>query len=285
MRTKNVFYLLLVVIVLSACSGRKQLLTFWQPDIKSGETKMTGYHFESKLRWLSSNDSEYLYFDIYCTDPLVQQRLIRSGVTVYLDTAARKQEYVYFKYPLMRVGQAGRSGRQGNYRQQNYSRNPGISKEVIELVNTSPVYWQSGKVWLLEDPLSDSTLFKSSASIDSVNNLKLSVAVPLTALHPAGLDGLDRISVGISLLGQSGMPGMSGQRGGQQSMATGGGGRSGGGGGRGGRGGGGGGRSGGGQMGGGMPGQSMGSSGPISFWYLTTLSKNSSDQTLIQERQ
>ncbi|MBT3244288.1 MAG: hypothetical protein HN352_14155, partial [Bacteroidetes bacterium] len=46
-----------------------------------------------------------------------------------------------------------------------------------------------------------------------------------------------------------------------------------------------GGRSGGGQMGGGMPGQSMASSGPISFWYLTTLSKNSSDQTLIQERQ
>jgi len=252
-------YIFLVsVLLLSSCAGKKQLVTYWHPDLKKNETKITGYDFESKLKWTASNDNEYLFFDIACSDPTMQHALLRSGVTVYLDTAARKREYVYFKYPVMRRGQQQRKDRQRQSSQQRI----GVSPEMVEAINMSLVYWQAGEIGRLEDPLSDSTKFKSSISIDSTNTLKLFVAVPLETLHPKGINGLQKFSVGFSL--QRGMSGMStrGQRSGGQSMA----GRSGGGGGRG--------AGAGGSQGGGMPqGVGSGGGGTIAFWYVTTLSK------------
>jgi len=134
------------------------------------------------------------------------------------------------------------------------------------MLDMSPVYWQTGDRWSLEDPMSDSSAFRSGVSMDSTNTLFLHVGVPLHEIHPGGLDGLDRLSVGFSMQGRMRAPGMSGQRWGGQQMS---GGRSGGGGGRGGRGGG--------SMGGGMSGQNMGAGGPsvISFWFVTTMAKNS----------
>lgn len=249
MRLKLFFVLLAGVFLMSACAGKKELVTYWRADLESEEPKLTGADFESKLRWTTSNDADFLYFDIGCYDPEMQQSLIRGGLTVFLDTSARKREYVFFKFPNMRIG-----------------RQRVITPEMIEVLNMSPVYWQDGIAWSLEDPMSDSSSFKSGVTMDSIGMLNLHVAVPLDALHPKGLEGLDRLSIGFSMRGKMRTPGMAGQQ-----RTGGSGGRSGGGGrGGGGRGGG---RGGG--MGGGMPSQGMGSGGPstISFWYITTLVK------------
>lgn len=269
MNLRNPFYLLIGIVLLSSCAGKKELVTYWKPDLKADQVKITGYDFESKLKWTASNDNDYLYFDISCSDPTMQQVILRSGVTVYLDTAHRKREYVYFKYPVIRRPPQQR----GNRQRSSYQQQQGIDPQMIEAIKMSPVYWQDGEIWRLEDPLSDSSKFQSSISIDSTKALKLFVAVPLENLHPKGINGLDKLSVGFTI--QRGMSGRSrgGQAGGQR--MTGGSGGGGGRGGRGGRGGGGGGRGGsGGSMGGGQmtSGMSQGG-GPIAFWYTTTLSK------------
>lgn len=271
MKVKFVFVLLVGALLMSSCAGKRELVTYWKPDLKPEELKVSGYDFETKLRWTSSNDAEYLYFDIECSDPVMQQSLLRGGLTVYLDTTVRKREYVYFRYPLMRTGRQQSNGRQRGSRQVGNPIERGISQEMIARLNMSPVYWQAGEKWRLEDPMSDSSAFESGVKMDSTNTLFLHVGVPLEALHPKGLDGLDRLSVGFSMQGRMRTPGMSGQRQGGQQMSAG---RSGGGGGRGGSGGRGGGGGRGGSMGG-MQGQGMGAAGPssISFWFVTTLAR------------
>ncbi|MCK5820623.1 MAG: hypothetical protein KAH17_02010 [Bacteroidales bacterium] len=275
MKIKYVFVLLAGALLMSSCAGKRELVTYWKPDLKPEDLKVSGYDFESKLRWTSSNDADYLYFDIECSDADIQRSILRGGLTVYLDTTARKREYVYFRYPVTRAGRPqGNRSQQGSNLQRG-SRQAGsltersISPEMLEVLNMSPVYWQDGTVWSLEDPMSGSSAFMSGASMDSTNTLFLHVGVPLVILHPQGLEGLDRLSVGFSVQGRMRTPGMSGQRQGGQQMS---GGRSGGGrGGSGGRGGGGG-R--GGSMGG-VQGQGMGAAGPssISFWFVTALAR------------
>ena len=106
--------------------------------------------------------------------------------------------------------------------------------------------------------------------MDEAGALHLDVAIPLVELHPMGLEGLTRLSVGFSVPGAMSQN-MYSQRSAssQMSIGTGGGGR---GGGRGGRGGGGGrGGMGAGQMG--APGSGFSGGGNIVFWYLTSLAK------------
>ncbi len=253
MKRVNWIFLVVLVMILASCTGGKQLVTYWRGDLQPDALKITGYDFESKLRWTCSNDAEYLYFDISTADQAIQRNILMRGLTVYLDTAVRKKEYVYFRYPLNQMGGARAGNRQRNSRQASNPFDRGISQEFIEMVNLSPVYWQAGEVWKLEDPMAESATFKSGTSLDSGNTLKLHVGIPLTSLHPLGLNGLDRLSVGFSVPGGMAGPG----QGGGQMMDAGGG-------------------SGGTAMGGGqMPGMTMGGPGSVgtSFWYVTTLAK------------
>lgn len=261
MRSRAFFVLFVGIFLMSACTGKRELVTYWRADLKPEEAKFSGADFESKLRWTVSNDDDFLYFDIGCYDPEMQQSLVRGGLTVFIDTSARKREFVFFKFPNVRI-----SRQSGNSRQRSNPFDQGITPQIVKTLDMSPVYWQDGDKWSLEDPMSDSSSFKSGITMDSTNMLILQVAVPLEAIHPNGLDGLGRISIGFLMQGPRRTQGMANQQ------QIGGGGRSSGGG-RGGGGRGGGGRSGG-SMGGGMS-QGMGSGGgaPIAFWYLTSLAK------------
>ena len=101
MKARNLFLVIASLVLMSSCVGQKELLTYWKPDLNIEEPKLSGFDFESKLRWTTSNDTEYLYFDIGCVDAKMQQSLIRGGLTVFLDTSARKREMVFFKFPNM----------------------------------------------------------------------------------------------------------------------------------------------------------------------------------------
>jgi len=60
MKIKLLFAILAGALLMSSCAGKRELVTYWKPDLKPEEPKVSGYDFESKLRWTSSNDTEFL---------------------------------------------------------------------------------------------------------------------------------------------------------------------------------------------------------------------------------
>ena len=277
----------MLILLLTNCSGLSELPTCWGNNAGSPEVKPTGYISDTKTGWMCYNDSTHLFFAFSFFDPRVQGQILRSGMTVFIDTTGKMKEGCFVRFPLIRREAVSglEAGPKPQPRQSTSGRGQRISAEML-LVQAQgfELLWQKGNDVIKVNPSAGNTDFKISIGLDTTNALNIVVGVPLKMINPAGLPGLDKMVMGMRF-GQSvtgsdrggARPQMAG--GNQQSVmsgssaGTGGGGGGGGRGGRGGSGGGGGGNAGSGRVatgGGGQPGMD---NSPVEFWYKTKLAR------------
>jgi hypothetical protein len=274
-------------LLAAGCSSLTQLPMYWGNNPASPDIKPTGYHADTKTGWMSYNDNENLYFAFTFFDPRIQTNILRTGMTIFIDTTCKMKEGCYVRFPMIKReilagGQAGQKiqPRQGQGRRERTS-----TEMLLDQAQAFELQWVKGKDTLEVNPSTDKTGFKTSVGLDSTNALNMVVGVPLKLINPNGLAALSDIVVGLRFGQSPPMPGGGAgspprmSSGGQQSVSTGSGAGSGGGsGGRGRRGGGGGASSGGGSSAGAQRAQMMadmggGESGPVEYWYKTAVIK------------
>ena len=272
---KAQFILLIFSLSLFSCTNLRQLPTYWESEMLSDTVKPTGFDPLTKVGWTSYNDSSHLFFAVDLLDPGVQMSVLRSGLTIYLDTTGKLKEDCSITYPIVKQSPVRReepSSRSLSVQNRNRQEQISPVEKMVSNIESMELIWkQNDKLYRVNPSLND-TDFITLVALDSMNFLSMIIGVPFKLLHPLGIEGVNELTVGFGVpMGgrRSGGQMMSGDQ--RQSMRSGGGGGRGGGGGGGSRGGG------GGQMGGGGAPGGMSSAGPVleKFWYRTTIQKGS----------
>lgn len=278
-----------LTLLTAGCSGLTELPMYWGNNAASPDIKPTGYHADTKTGWMSYNDSTHLYFAFTFFDPRVQTQILRTGMTVFIDTTGKMKENCFVRFPMIKrdIIAGGQSGQKPQARQGGQNRQERTSTEMLlDQAKGFELTWKNGKDSLDINTATEKTDFKTSIGLDSTRALNLVIGVPLNRIQPGGLKSLNEMVIGLRF-GQA-MGGMD-PSGGQRQQMTGGpqqavlGGNtagtqgSSGSGGRRGRSGGGGAASGGG--GGGVGAQRMAAAGgpqgmddaPMEYWYKTRI--------------
>jgi hypothetical protein len=285
---------LFLILILNSCSGLTELPTWWGNSASSPDIKATGYNPDTKTGWMSYNDSTHLYFAFSFFEPRMQTVILRSGMTVFIDTTGKMKEGCFVRFPLIRreIISGVQTDQKLQPRQGSGGRSQRTSTEMLlDQAQGFELQWQKGNEVIQVNPSMEKTDFKTSVGLDSAYALNMVIGVPLKMINLSGLPALNKMVIGLRFGASPAGGATGGERprmsGGNQQAVLGGSnagtGGGGGGGGRGGRGGGGGrGGSGGGsggsgagaqveRAGGGGP-QGMDNS-PIEFWYKTKMAK------------
>lgn len=79
---------------------------------KEWEIPLRFFDSKSKLQYAITNDSENLYVCIRATDEIVQQKILRSGMKLWLDTTGKNKERteIIFPLPFERANSGERKG-------------------------------------------------------------------------------------------------------------------------------------------------------------------------------
>ncbi len=277
-----------LTIVTAGCSGLTELPMYWGNNAASPDIKPTGYHADTQTGWMSYNDSTHLYFAFTFFDPRVQTQILRTGMTVFIDTTGKMKEDCFVRFPMIRrdIIAGGQAGQKPQARQGGQNRAERTSTEMLlDQAKGFELKWKNGKDSLDINTAAEKTDFKTSIGLDSTRALNMVIGVPLKRIQPGGLKSLNEMVIGLRFGQPSGGMEQDGQRqqmSGSQPQAVLGGNTAGtqgssGSGGRRGRGGGGGAASGGG--GGGMGAQRMAAAGgpqgmdnaPMEYWYKTRI--------------
>ena len=279
MKPRMLFSLGLLAI-LAGCSGLNELPMTWGNNAGSPEVKPTGFHQDTKTGWMCFNDSTHMHFAFSFFDPRVQTIVLQNGMTVFIDQTKKMKEDCYVKFPLIKrevfnqvlegqklVQQRGRQNRQQRT----------TADMLLEQAEGFELQWRNREEVTKINPSLEETEFHTFIVVDTSNVLNIVIGVPLTKIHPEGLNALDELVIGLRFgLSANEVGGAPAPReSAQAAMGGGRGGRGGGGGGGGGRGGGGGG--GGNTQANGSAPQAGGGGGmmPASteFWYKTRVVK------------
>lgn len=219
------------------------------------------YDPTSKLQYQVLNDGRMVYVRIKAADPVAQAKIVRLGLTVWIDTTGRNQHQFGVRFPLGSQNngrgateEAGpRDNPEASVPDRQAARRARMAQAVADMREMELLNYKGNKEPTLTDPQSQLGV-KAALTIDAQEDLIYELAVPLRLLFhklPALATGQKAV-VGVTLAGgtfkmpsqsgsgNSGTGGMGGM-GGMQGGGMGRGGMRGGGMGRGGYGGGGGG--------------------------------------------
>lgn len=228
---------------------------------------------ESEIRYQITNDHKNLHIKLNTADFTTITKILKTGLKICFDVQGKKNEQVYFQYPLARDQQFTEHDRskQGNGQASRFD----LSKIVSQIPNEA-IFNRNGEIERILLLSKDSDI---KASIRTINNNEIiyDVYIPISRISKDGIASLSKLSVGINS-GKMDTPSREGKSG--EASGEGGsegrGGRSGGGMSGGGRGG----MSGGGRHGGGMQGgggyggmDRSAMSKPVKFWFQLDLIK------------
>lgn len=178
----------------------------------------------SKLQYQVLNDGRMVYLRLKAADPATQARIVRLGLTVWLDTTGRNQHQFGVHFPLGGpVG--GRGGSPGSQQpdspdasaaDRQASRRARMTQALADMREMELLNYKGSKEPTLTDAQSQLGV-KAALAVNEQEDLIYELAVPLRLLYrklPALATGQKAV-VGISLVGGSfSMPGQSGGGGG-----------------------------------------------------------------------
>ena len=196
------------------------------------------YDPTSKLQYQVLNDGRAVYLRIKAADPATQAKIVRLGLTVWLDTTGRNQRQFGVHFPLGQLGERA-SAEARDQQPDNPADSPAdrqaarherMTRVISNMREMELLNYKGSKEPTLTDAQSQLGV-KAALAVDAQEDLIYELAVPLRLLYhklPALATGQKAV-VGIMLAG--GRLTMPGQGGGGSGMSGGGGMRSGGGGG------------------------------------------------------
>ena len=273
--------ILFAIILLSSCTSLNKVESTREKNTQTNEYNYSDP--ESQIRYQITNDAKNLHIKLNTADAMTIMKVLRTGLKICFDVNGKKNQKVYFKYPLAQNRQYSDLNRSTSGNQERSTTGYGEQRrfdlnKMIAQIPKEGEFDRNGEKERILIMSADSDI---KAYIKAINNDEIiyDVFIPLNRISKEGIATLSKLSIGIVTEkmattsmggGRSGSMGGGGRSGGM------GGGRSGGmgGGGRGGMGGGG--RSGGGMSGeggsGGMDRSAMAK--PIDIWFKLDLLKN-----------
>ena len=110
MMRHNLFFLsglFLVFIMIMGCSNTvRNLSSSYQQEGMAVDSSLNewgdqlNYDKRSELFYGVSHDDQHLYVALQAKDPMVQRKIMAFGLTLWLDTTARKQKQKGIRYPI-----------------------------------------------------------------------------------------------------------------------------------------------------------------------------------------
>lgn len=212
-------------------SSSKRLPGMWQvqPIVVDGDNKdwpspYPDYDDKAMLGYAVSNDKDNLYITVETGDLATQLKILREGLTVWIDRTGNKEEQVAINYPIPMSAQ---EGYKPPPKDNNNPQHPGGSsadklrmdmedKVKAALAEAKEYSLQGFKSCNLQYPImeNDSCGIKVRMKIDADNELIWEAVVPFRTFYPKGqLTRADRgkpIAVGFETTGQkrpAGQPG------------------------------------------------------------------------------
>lgn len=95
---KQTFVFLLAAIAVSGCSNKLFESNWKQPDVRS--TAFRFYDAESKIRYNIENDDKNMYFSFDVVDQLTIQKIITTGLRVFIDPSAKNKQRNEIQFPI-----------------------------------------------------------------------------------------------------------------------------------------------------------------------------------------
>ena len=89
---------LLVVILLSGCSNKLYESKWKKPQTEAKTFRF--YDSDSKIRYNIENDSEYLYFSFDVMDQLTIQKILTTGLRLFIDPSAKNKQKYELQFPI-----------------------------------------------------------------------------------------------------------------------------------------------------------------------------------------
>jgi hypothetical protein len=113
MRYTSIATAAICLIAIAACkssketSATKKLPGTWQDqpvtidgDSKEWPSPYPNYDSKALIAYATSNDKENLYVTVETGDEITQMKLLRTGLTVFIDTSGKKEQVMAIHYPL-----------------------------------------------------------------------------------------------------------------------------------------------------------------------------------------
>ncbi len=197
-----------VICTVLSCSGSRhakstRLPGNWQvqPIIVDGDSKdwptpYPAYDEKAQLGYAVSNDKDNLYITVETGDLATQLKILREGLTVWIDRTGNKEEVTAINYPIpVSASQGDRPARQkataGSGPQ--VSGNDGVQKQRLDLEDKVRAAWKDAKEFSLQGFKScnlqfpvvapDSCGIVVSLSIDADNEMVWEAKIPFRSFY------------------------------------------------------------------------------------------------------
>jgi hypothetical protein len=202
-----VFIAMLAILVTSCKSSKhnksKRLPGVWQaqPITIDGSNKdwpspYPEYDDKAQLGYAVSNDKENLYITVETGDPATQLKILRQGLTVWIDKTGEKEEQTAINFPIpsqateepkpKREKPTSGQFQQGNGSTQDKKRMELEDRVKAAMADANEYSLQGFKSCNLQFPImeNDSCGIKVRMAIDADNELVWEAVVPLKSFYP-----------------------------------------------------------------------------------------------------
>jgi hypothetical protein len=202
---KLYFIIVSAVIMISGCAKMPVTESSW----KSPYTDVyhyTGYDEVQKINWSVRNDSSYLYILVGTSDLSARAKIVRSGMTIFLDTLCRKKGNLYLKCSGTDVPFVHRKDKQDPQQQQQQKPEPFVIKNNIS-GKFREANMKNGDAEYFIDLRFEKTNLICLYALDTTGYMLCTFGIPLKTIyefsewHPG-----KKLSVGIMLSNSTGKP-------------------------------------------------------------------------------
>lgn len=192
---KRIYLLAFLPLLLVSCSGRMIERCIWQEKplyadgLKAAWPIPIYFNNSTMLSFSVSNDQKNLYLCFKTTDELIQMRILRAGMQVWIDTTSRKKNKLGILYPIQNARKQMPPPLQ-HPTKDNKPDKSFIKKRFIE-ENQSLKLIGFKKCNAMPVRLTDQECLSLRMDIDSNNTLTYRMVIPFASFYKDKLSAID----------------------------------------------------------------------------------------------
>jgi hypothetical protein len=180
MKYLKLFFLLLLSINSSAQKG-KVFISAWQPEAEAAVTipaDKYSYFEKQKLYVNISNNNDIIVVSLRIEDPVVQNRILKEGLTLWLSFDGKLNKVAGVRFP---IGSLNAQGRRNSNLPANMTDKEGNLITPLSMANTIELIGFTGEEMRIF-PSDNADSFRGSIKYDNDGNLNYRLVMPVSKL-------------------------------------------------------------------------------------------------------
>jgi len=186
--------LFLAALTCAGCGSLSSLSSYPEASTTSASLEYPYYDSPSKLLYRISNTDEELHVRLRTAEKTTIMKMVRAGLTVYLDVNGKKGKQVSVRYPIKQNTQLTpgemNPGMGGN---------AGVPQDLNSMLARVPstALYQNGETTQRYDVLLANSPIKASMRVINEFDVEYHLTIPLKLISPDGMAALENLSIGI----------------------------------------------------------------------------------------